>query len=175
MHDPSVLIASIKNPIPGVRLKFDGGLMFSRSALIDIWHDEPHGEDAGTVCGRSPRSWSLLVWGLNHRHHLRIKLIPKQKFNRWMWQRCAKCGGRSRRNNPVNTSLQWDGAKQEWGKSAPGLYHDACASVHILKGQLEEAQEALRIGEITALDLERAGMDSTVAWRVLYFAGKDSK
>ncbi len=140
--------------------------------LATVWHVEPDGHDSGDVCGRHPRGRALILWTWRHRHHLKITNRPKQQLNRWLYQRCEHCGGKSRKGHPVNVSHQWDSDPQVWGKSTPGIYHGPCSGLVGTRRTLDEANEAIRALGVTSLDLELAGLDSTKAWRVPYYAGR---
>lgn len=94
-------------------------------ALITIWHHEPGGRDAGTVCKGYPKGWKLL----RHIHHLSVQVSPFQSFRRWALTRCSWCGGRSRKGDPVNLSHSWDGLRGRWWQGEPGLFHHDCSSV----------------------------------------------
>ena len=167
MHDPSILALTVHYPIPR-QLKINGKRVAWRfPALIDVWHDDPNGHDAGTVCHIHDRNaW----WFIKHARHLRFNVIPWRQFKRWKWQRCQACGGKSRRYHPVNTSINWGGSPQKFRQSAPGLFHGECSGIVHLKRGLAEANEAIRVLGADAADLELRGMDSTKSWRVIYYA-----
>lgn len=138
--------------------------------LATVWHVEPDGHDSGDVCGRHPRGRALIGWTWRHRHHLKVTIRPYQALNRWLFQRCEHCGGKSRRGHPVNVSRQWDGTPQRWGKSRPGLYHGPCSGLVSYRASLAEANEALHAVAVSSLDLELRGMSATKAWRVIWRA-----
>lgn len=102
-------------------------------SLITIWHVEPGGRDALTVCSRRyqdkrgrwhhTRSWR---W---HIHHWRLQFPPLQQLRRRLLTRCAWCGGHSRKGDPVNISHQWNGPRAGWWRGEPGLFHQDCSSV----------------------------------------------
>jgi len=101
--------------------------------LITIWHAEPGGRDALSVCGgryrdrqgqwRWRRSWR---W---HVHHWRLQFPPLQALRRRVLTRCAWCGGRDRNGDPVNVSHSWDRPRGHWWQCEPGLYHGDCSQV----------------------------------------------
>ncbi len=172
MHDPSILATTIHYPIPR-QLKINGKRVAWRfPAFIDIWHDDPNGHDAGTVCqihNRGP------LWWWQHRSHLRAKVIPWQQFKRWKWQPCEGCGGKSRRGHMVNVSGSWGAGPQKFRQSKPDMWHHECSGIRHLKFGLREAQEALRLLNVDQADLELRGMEPTKAWRVVYDANTSPK
>lgn len=105
-----------------------------------------------------------------HRRHLKVQLPTAQALNRWLFQRCQHCGGKSRKHHPVNVSHQWDSGPQRWGKSQEGLFHGPCSGNVSLRRDLREAQEALHAMGVSSLDLELRGFDSNKAWRIPYNA-----
>lgn len=106
--------------------------------LATVWHVEPDGRDSGEVCKHYRReqqpdgTWSTTV--LNgwrwHIHHWRIQIPALQALRRRLLTRCAWCGGRSTKTNPVNISHQWDSPKTPWWRGDTHLFHQACSSVH---------------------------------------------
>ena len=167
MHDPSVVVFDVRRPWPTRRRRPFVGRRLYWPPIITVWHEEPGGRDAGSLCGYPERGRKLPMWLVRHRRHLRAQW---QALNRWLYQRCEHCGGKSRKGHPVNVSHQWDSEPQRWGRSVPGLYHGPCSGLVGTRRSLDEAQEALRALGVTALDLELAGMESTKAWRVPYYA-----
>jgi hypothetical protein len=101
-------------------------------ALIVIWHVEPGGRDALSICQRRYShngQWKLSQgwrWHVNHWH---LQFPPLQHLRRYLLTRCEWCGGRSRKGDYVNVSHQWYGPTSHWWKGEPGLYHDDCSSV----------------------------------------------
>jgi hypothetical protein len=170
VHDPSVVVFDVPRPWPKVRRRNAVGRLFYWPSIITVWHDEPGGRDAGSLCGWPERGRKLPLWLFRHRRHLRVQWRTKQALNRWLYQRCEHCGGKSRRRHPVNVSHQWGSGPQEWGRSKPGLYHGACSANVSLRRDLLEALEALHAMGVSALDLELRGFDPTKAWRVTYNA-----
>lgn len=166
MHDPMVLATTIRRPWP--RRNRLGGRHYYPS-LVDVWHNEPDGRDAGQVCGYPPHDARKLVpWLWTHRRHLSVRVIPWMTFSRWRWSRCAHCKGRFRWGEaPI--SHQWNGAGPS-RNGEPGVYHRECSSVVSLRAHLGEAREALRALGVDATDLELHGLDSTKAWRIIYYA-----
>jgi hypothetical protein len=106
-------------------------------SLITIWHVEPRGHDSGEVCKHYRRdlrpdgTWSSTVlheWRW-HVHHWRIQVHPLQALRRWALTRCAWCGGRQGKRDPVDVSHSWDGPRGHWWQGEPGLYHHDCSSI----------------------------------------------
>lgn len=112
-------------------------------SVITIWHVEPGGHDSGEICRHSYRwqdsrgkwhSKPLRAWRW-HVHHWKVQVVPLQALHRWLFQRCAWCGGPSRKKNPVNVSHSWDGSKgKHWWQGSPGLFHSGCSSAHNVAG-----------------------------------------
>jgi hypothetical protein len=64
MHDPSTLLFDV------------------RPIRLDIWHDDPDGHDAGTVCGNPPMTLpGSILWGIRHLHY---RFWPYLKVRRWI-------------------------------------------------------------------------------------------
>jgi hypothetical protein len=119
MHDPLVVAFEIKRPWPRRRTR-PGRHYWP--ALITVWHREPRGADALSVCKHGTR-WR---W---HVHHWRLQVPPLQHLRRFLLTRCAWCGGKSRKGDMVNVSHSWDGPTGRWWQGEPGLYHSDCSSV----------------------------------------------
>lgn len=103
--------------------------------MITIWHREPGGADALSVCqrryqGRDGQLHLTRTWHL-HLHHWRLQVHPAQEARRRLLTRCAWCGGRHRKGDPVNVSHSWDGPRGRWWQGEPGLYHMNCSAVEI--------------------------------------------
>lgn len=139
MHDPMVVAFDIRRPWPQVRRLRKGDPQRTRRglswpfaytgrrelywpAVVTVWHVEPGGADALTVCGSRSR-WQ---W---HVHHWRIQVQPLQHLRRSLLTRCAHCGGRSVKGNRVNVSHSWDGERAPWWRGEVGLYHNACSAI----------------------------------------------
>lgn len=124
------------------------GRSFAWTLLLTVWHVEPNGHDSGEVCKHYHRwqdetgAWHskpLRAWRW-HVHHWRIQVPPLQQICRRLFQRCAQCGGKSTKTQPVNVSHQWDAPRSKrWWKSRPGLYHSGCSSVGSIEKRLEAA------------------------------------
>jgi hypothetical protein len=102
-----------------------------------VWHREPNGRDSGEVCKEYRRvqdangDWQykfLHAWKL-HVHHWHLQVSPLQHLRRRLLTRCAWCGGRQGKQDPVNISHQWDGARGRWWQGEAGLFHHDCSSV----------------------------------------------
>lgn len=153
MHDPMVVAFEIVRPLPrrsrppvgkSTRWKIGRSRFWTLAGrelywppLITVWHNEPHGRDAGQVCKhyrrwRDPdgqwqsklqRSWRF------HIHHWSIQVHPLQTLRRRLLTRCEWCNGRSAKSDPVNVSHQWDGPRGRWWQGEPGLYHRDCSAI----------------------------------------------
>lgn len=103
--------------------------------MITVWHREPGGHDALTICQRRYQDktgkWHLSRGWHWHVHHWKIQVHPAQAARRRLLTRCAWCGGRSRRGDEVNHSHSWDGPRGRWWQGEPGLYHADCSPAEI--------------------------------------------
>jgi len=101
--------------------------------LITVWHREPGGADALSVCRDRYRDkhgqWKLTRGWRWHVRHWRIQVHPAQNFRRWALTRCAWCGGRSREGDRVNVSHSWDGPRGRWWQGEPDLFHMGCSEI----------------------------------------------
>jgi hypothetical protein len=101
--------------------------------LITVWHREPGGHDALSVCcnrvQRADGTWKFTGRWRWHVHHWKIQVPPLQELRRRLLTRCAWCGGRSRKGDMVNFSHSWDGPRGRWWRGAPGLFHMDCSSI----------------------------------------------
>jgi hypothetical protein len=123
VHDPLVVAFQIKRPWP------DGGYKTATGhrrrhwpAMVTIWHREPGGHDSGTLCKWNGK-WR---W---HVHHYRIQIPPLQHLRRRLLTRCAWCGGRSRKGDPVNYATSWNRHRTRWWQGETGLLHSDCHAV----------------------------------------------
>lgn len=139
MHDPLTVAFEIRRPWPktdtyrteqaartGERWKSGGACwVFAGRGLywpcmITIWHRDPSGHD-DTTCRR--KQWRL------HIHHWKVQVVPLQQLRRRLLTRCAWCGGRSVKGDPVNHSHQWDRPRGRWWQGEPGLFHSDCSAI----------------------------------------------
>ncbi|WP_418346120.1 hypothetical protein [Rhodococcus pyridinivorans] len=133
MHDPTVLAFTIRRPWPEIRkgrphatarfpfVRFRNHELYFPD-LINVWHVEPHGEDALRGECRGTR-WK---W---HIHHWEIQWCFLQHWRRRLLTRCAWCGGRSTKRDAVNCSLSWDSPKQPLWRGETHLFHHDCSTV----------------------------------------------
>lgn len=152
MHDPRVVAFELRRPWPRRqsrplsrhtgRWEIRGtfwtlaGRHLYWPALITVWHVEPGGRDSGTVCPHyrtmitpdGPETVILRAWRW-HVWHWRIQIHPVQQLRRRVLTRCAWCGGRDRKGDPINVSHQWDSPRVAWWRGETGLYHRDCSSV----------------------------------------------
>ena len=108
-------------------------------SMVTIWHVEPHGRDALSVCRHRYRTadgkyYFSQGWRW-HVHHWHLQLPPLQHLRRWLLTRCAWCGGRSRKSDYVNISHQWGGTPSHWWQGEAGLFHSDCSSVQNAQGK----------------------------------------
>lgn len=127
MHDPSFLALDLH----WIRL--------------DVWHDEPGGADAFTVCGHPPRR-ARVFWVLKHARHLHLRWWPYLSVRRWITDRCAGCGRR----------FLWRDARHSY-QSTDKVWHDPCMSLRHVRGQLDDITGYLR-----------GTADANARWRVEY-------
>lgn len=66
--------------------------------------------------------WQHPKW---HVHHWRLQFRPLQRFSRWMWSRCAGCGGRFRWGY-CPTSDSWHGEGPRLFRGEKGVWHREC-------------------------------------------------
>lgn len=159
MHSPEVLAFSIRSPFPSMRRKVNegskrwkspithvkglkfrynpfmtlAGYEFYFDSWVDVWHMEPGGADALTVCKnritdengkfvRWSHAWKWHFW------HYSVKFSLLYKWRRWLFTRCAECGGASRKGHMVNFSDGgWYGSPKTplWCGEIQ-LYHSEC-------------------------------------------------
>lgn len=160
MHSPEVLVFSIRSPFPSMRRKVKegnprwkspfrrhgfkfrfspfmtlAGYEYYFDSWVDVWHIEPGGADSGTICrtkwykdrhgrDRAKKPWKWHFW------HYKISPSLLYKWRRWLFTRCAECGGPSRKGNVVNHS---DGGWHDRWKvplwcGEVHLYHSECLS-----------------------------------------------
>jgi hypothetical protein len=116
MHDPSFLALDI------------------RVIRLDIWHDEPGGADAFTVCGRPPqRGIARLRWTVQHARHLRYRFWPYLKVRRWTRDRCDGCGRR----------FLWRDSRHSY-QGTDKVWHDPCMSLRHVRAQLDDLTAHVR-------------------------------
>lgn len=150
MHSPEALAFSIRSPFPSMRRKIRddqypkwsspirfvkgrglryspfmrlAGYEFYFDSWVDFWHMEPNGADSGTVC-RGRKSWKWHFW------HYKVSPSLLYKWRRYLFTRCAECGGPSRKGHMVNHSdAGWYGAPKTplWCGSIK-VYHAECLS-----------------------------------------------
>lgn len=129
MHDPSFLALDM------------------RMIRLDVWHDEPGGADAFTVCGRPPqRGIARLRWTVQHAPHLHYRFWPYLKVRRWIRDRCEGCGRR----------FLWKDSRHSY-QSTDKVWHGPCMSLRHVRGQLDD---------LTAHVLGSADWDTS--WRAKY-------
>jgi hypothetical protein len=110
MHDPMTLLFDV------------------RLIRLDIWHDEPGGHDAGSVCGNPPMTfWGEVLWAARHVRHLHYRWWPYLKVRRWIRDRCADCGRR----------FLWRDSRTGY-MGSDAVYHDVCMSLRSVRSQLDD-------------------------------------
>lgn len=101
-------------------------------ALITIWHCEPGGHDALTVC--RDRRWR---W---HVRHWRVQVHALQRLRRALLTRCEECGRKGR----PNVSFDWDRNRGHWWQGERGLYHRECSSLIELRNVKERDERLIK-------------------------------
>lgn len=115
--------------------------------LITVWHVEPDGRDALTVCkgmGGSDLTWHNVRWAWRHRRHLEIAVEPWRRFRRWREDHCDECGRR----------FFWRDARFGY-MSSDDVYHEACMALRDERARRQDYERYLR-----------AEADDTARWRV---------
>jgi hypothetical protein len=127
-----------------------GSKQLKMRTFATVWHEEPGGADSGEVCShwkRDKKTGNKIAEVLPERyedgqrklsyyidnswrwhvHHWRLQFPWLQHIRTYLFQKCAWCGGPSRKKDWVNCTYQWDGAgpKHFW-ESSPDLYHGDC-------------------------------------------------
>lgn len=102
-------------------------------ALITVWHREPGGHDALSVCQRRIQGqdghwrykghWQWHIW------HWRLQIHPYQFARRRLLTRCEWCSGHDRKGAPVNHSASWHHERVSWWRGERGLFHQDCLTV----------------------------------------------
>lgn len=139
----------------GYRLRLAGRAVRSLP-LGTIWHHEPGGRDALTVCGRNPdgsrkpgRGWA---W---HVHHWSFQWFFARRLRRFLFERCKGCG----RRYPwgyAPVSHQWDEPSAPWFKVERRAYHHECSALLSLRQDRETHEQIIR--ELVTL-LRAGGQD----------------
>lgn len=154
MHDPEVVAFEIRRPWPKRekgRCPKDrwqwrrwspfitlAGHRFYFPSLITVWHVEPGGADSNTVCkfkpvrllGRNRNDCARLYWWQLHVHHWQLQIHPLQRLRRYLLTRCAWCGGRHTKRDPINTGTGgWYPKKAPWWRGEAEIAHSDCYSV----------------------------------------------
>lgn|GEM_PF-2418590 len=110
-----------------------GGRDYYWPPLITVWHREPGGRDALSVCRkrfqRRDGTWGRTRGWRWHVHHWKIQVPPLRNLRRRLLTRCAWCGGRSAKGDPVNVSRSWDRPRERWWRGEKGLFHQDCSAI----------------------------------------------
>lgn len=135
MHSPEVLAFRIKSPFWRTTKLHSGFKRRYHGSLIEIWHIEPNNADALTVCQKRYKdkngNWHYSKGWKWHFWHWQVSPSILYKWRRYLFTRCAYCGGPSRKGNVVNVSDGgWDGAPKTplWCGEIM-LYHSKCHSI----------------------------------------------
>jgi hypothetical protein len=120
------------------------GRGFYWPSFITVWHVEPGGADAFTVCQRREKDADG-TWRYNgrwkwHIHHWKIQVHPLQRLRRAFLTRCEECG---RKGSP-NVSHQWDLERGPWWRGERGLYHMECSGLLDLRRTQKYDEELIR-------------------------------
>jgi hypothetical protein len=105
-----------------------------RAIRLDVWHDEPGGADAFTVCGHPPRSaLPHLLWTIRHVRHLHFRFWPYLRIHRWITHHCDHCGRR----------FLWKDARHSY-QGTDKVWHEVCMSLRHVRGQLDDLTAHVR-------------------------------
>lgn len=114
------------------------GRGFYWPSFITVWHQEPGGHDALTICRtrtqRPDGTWTYTKGWRWHVRHWRIQVSPLQNLRRRLLTKCEECG---RKGGP-NISHQWDGERGPWWRGERGLFHRECSSLIHLRRQKDQ-------------------------------------
>jgi hypothetical protein len=129
-------MTSKRNPFPWWRprsySKFwcIAGHDFYWRSFITVWHVEPGGHDALSICRSRYQDktgkWHLTTSWKWHFWHYHVQIPPLQHLRRYLFTRCEVCGGKSRKGHMVNRSHSWYNKKSPWWKGETGLSHMDC-------------------------------------------------
>lgn len=134
MHDPKVVAFDIRRPWPQRKRDWRGRLFWP--SMFTVWHVEPDGHDALTICKYTGR-WQWHFW------HWHIQWHFEQKLRRFLFERCEKCGHRYPWGYaPV--SHQWDAPRSRWWRVEPRAFHHECSVVMNYRKQVELDAEIIR-------------------------------
>lgn len=163
MHDPLVLAFSIRRPaLTKLRpsrfrrsWRLWSGPWFRRLwrsvsvSFVDVWHREPAGRDALTVCSRRGGRWR---W---HIHHWHIRFWPAFNARKWALLRCDECGRGARWGYAWHSTTWEKGNRVRHWK----VLHGECSGLRHLRRQVEQDTELIRrltsIGRIASDESER--------------------
>jgi len=155
--------ATWKQPWKGWR-KFwvVAGVQVYWPALIRVWHREPEGRDALTVCQTRTKqldgTWKFSRGWHWHIHHWKVQIPPLQDLRRRLLTKCEECGRKGR----PNVSHQWDREPGRWWQGERGLYHSECSSLVSFRRMRDQDEALIRalVAEIRVRSDE--SMDETV-------------
>lgn len=99
-------------------------------SLITIWHNEPGGHDALSICRQRYQGkdgkWHFTTSWKWHFWHWSIQISSLQQLRRRLFTRCIYCNGKSVKGNPVNVTHSWHHRKTRFWQSEPDLFHAGC-------------------------------------------------
>lgn len=130
----------------GWKLRLAGRAYGLREAAT-IWHIEPRGADALTVCrswvpGPDGRTRPTTGWKW-HVHHWRVTVRYEQRLRRFLWERCQRCGRRFPWGYaPVSHS--WDAPKSRWFRVERRAFHHECSVLGTRERQLADQEAVVR-------------------------------
>jgi hypothetical protein len=135
MHDPLIVAFEIRRPWP-CRNHSKFGPRWRWPEMVTVWHREPGNKDSGVVCKmhrseqqadgtwkhRYPNGWRF------HVHHWHLQVHALQRLRRQWLTRCAWCGGKQAKGDPINIGT-WNGKRGHWWQGEPGVQHHDCSTV----------------------------------------------
>lgn len=123
------------------------GRVFKLRTAVTVWHREPDGRDAFSVCKHASR-WK---W---HVHHWHLQIHVVQRFHRWAFERCLECG----RRYPwgyAPISHGWNEPRGRWWHVDRRAYHHECSALGHARQTIAQDEKVIR----RLFDAYRLGQD----------------
>jgi len=134
------------------------GRTYGLGTIATVWHIEPGGRDAFTVCKHASR-WRWHVW------HWKIQVHWLQRLRRFLFERCIECGHR----------FPW-GYSPVAGRATPkgwarfrvnrvNFHHECASMAGLLRGRANDEQLIRHL--VRALRAERGGFEADTLARLV--------